>query len=72
VNCVANNPPQVSYVDIETGAEVDANRLREGFLQKKDAPKNQGLDNPIEFRVFKVEGIEELTCNGVTYKVTDV
>lgn len=71
VNCIANNPPRVRYVDIHFGSEVDKGRLAE-FLKKKDPPKNQGLDNPVEHRVFKIEGIESLTCNGVTYNITDV
>jgi len=95
VNCVANNRPQYSYVDIRTGAELQYTRLMaldadgnftededevdhfveyglKEFLDKKSEPKNQGLDNPVDYRVFKVEGIEQVTCNGVTYNITDV
>lgn len=71
VNCIANNTPQVTFVDIESGAEIDKERLSE-FLKKTYKPKNQGLDNPVIYRMFKVEGIEEMTCNGITYQVTDV
>lgn len=92
VNCIANNPPKVEYIDIEFGSGIILHRMVEveepdsmgelvkvekdfglsEFLKKSTPPQNQGLDNPVEYRVFKVEGIERLTCNGITYQITDV
>jgi hypothetical protein len=68
VECIANNPPKSCYVDISTGVELSKDKLEE-FLPKDSPPKNQGLDNPIVVRTFKLDSIKRLKVGGTIYEV---
>lgn len=68
---ITNNPPHMKYVDMETGAEIDKDRL-ESILTKTYPPKNQGLNNPVIYRTYKVEDFEEIQAGGTLYRISHV
>lgn len=68
VECIANNTPHSKFVDITTGNEIDKDLLVE-FLPKESDPENQGLDNPIVVRTFKLDSIRQLKVSGEVYEV---
>lgn len=50
----------------EDGSEVDVKDLGP-WLDQKPGYTNQGTDNPVVFQTFKLDGIKELTVDGVVY-----
>lgn len=68
VECIANNKPKSKFVDIETGKEI-AKEVLVDYLPVESEPTNQGLDNPIAVRTFKLESIRELKVSGTVYQV---
>jgi hypothetical protein len=68
VECIANNKPSSKFVDITTGSEIERDKLVE-FLPKESDPENQGLDNPVVVRTFKLDSIRQLKVGGEVYEV---
>jgi hypothetical protein len=53
---------------LENGAELSANEVRP-WLKESSAYSNQGLDAPLVFKTYALAAVQELTIDGVTYKV---
>lgn len=68
IECIANNKPKSKFIDVTTGNVVEKEKLAE-FLPKESKPENQGLDNPVEVRTFKLESIRQLKVGGEIYEV---
>lgn len=64
----ANNPPESRFVDKSTGKEVSKDDLAE-FLPPEREPTNQGVDDPVIVRTFKLSSIKELSAAGEVYTV---
>lgn len=68
VACIANNKPKTSYFDVVKGVAIDENVIAP-YLPNKSIPTNQGLENPIIVRTYKMENIKELTIGGNTFQI---
>jgi hypothetical protein len=51
------------------GVVADNDMVKPWVRKNKVAYENQGTEKPIKFKVYKLEGIQSLTMNGVTYEV---
>jgi hypothetical protein len=56
------------YFDIETGAEIAKDEIAP-YLPKRTEYANQGLDNPLVYRIFKMAGIRRMRIGGECYEI---
>ena len=63
-----NNEPKVEY--FHNGAPIEK-ALFESFIPEKKSSGNQGLENEVIIRDFKIENILEIQFGGTKYVVTE-
>jgi len=62
-----NNSTNVRYHTAK-GQKIDTDAVKP-FISKPSDYKNQGLEKPLIFQVWKVEGIKTMTINGQKYQI---
>jgi hypothetical protein len=62
-----NNEPKVEYFH---EGKIIEKALFEQFIPEKKSSGNQGLENEVIIRDFKIEGIKEIQFGGIKYVVT--
>lgn len=69
VLCVANNVPTVEH--LLKGSPIDLKDAKFDAFRAapKKAPENQGTDNPVIYRDYKLTSVKQFTVNSQTYNI---